>query len=173
MAKRTKKSYVEPVDELEIETRPEKKVTKMASNTSTDSILELDMNLEDFGDYQPLPKSAYPAEVVQAELRMSDKGNEYYYVVFNIHPDDYPADYAVENAPEGARLTYARMQKPTPKNLRSITAVKNFYRALGLNMKTSKINPGDWEGKKAKLVLDVGEYNGSPVNNIVAIEALD
>lgn len=162
MAKATKKT-TEAVEETKV------KETKMAN----ENILELDMNLEAFEDFEPLPSGEYPAELRSAELRISDKGNEYYYLVFNIHPDDFPADYAVENAPEGMNLVYARIQKPDPKNRRSITAVKNLYRALGMDLKTSTINPGDWEGRRAKLVVDRSEYQGEIRNGIKSIEALD
>lgn len=152
------------------ETTSPKKETKMSNN---DNILELDMDLEEFEDFEPLPASEYPAEVRKAEARISDKGNEYYYVTFVIHPDDFPPDYAVENAPEGMNLTYARLQKPDRNNRRSITQVKKFYRALGLTLKTSVINPAEWEGKKAKLVVGRTEFNGEDRNEIKSVEALD
>lgn len=151
------------------EKRPQSKEKTMSDH----SILDLDMNLDQYEDFEALPAGSYPATITQAELRISDKGNEFFYVVFTVHPDDYPADYAVENAPEGTKLTYARMQKPDSKNRRSITAVKKFMNNLGMSLATSTINPGEWEGKKAKLTLKRGEFNGSPTNEIVAIEALD
>lgn len=161
------KQTTAPVEDT---TETKEKVRNMSAN---ENILDLDMNLEEFEDFEPLPAGEYPAEVRSAEARISDKGNEYYYMVFNIHPDDFPADYAIENAPEGMNLVYARVQKPDPKNRRSITQVKNLYRALGLSLKTSTINPGDWEGKKAKLVLGKSEFNGEMRNEIKGLEALD
>lgn len=161
------KQTTAPVEDT---TETKEKVRSMSAN---ENILDLDMNLEEFEDFEPLPAGEYPAEVRSAEARISDKGNEYYYMVFNIHPDDFPADYAIENAPEGMNLVYARVQKPDPKNRRSITQVKNLYRALGLSLKTSTINPGDWEGKKAKLVLGKSEFNGEMRNEIKGLEALD
>jgi len=164
-----KKSVTEVVEKSEVvEEQP--KEMKMAQD---DSILELDMNLEDYADFEPLPKGPYPATCVQAERRTSDKGNDYYYTVWTIHPDDYPADYARENNPEGTRLNYSRVQVPDAKNRRSITAVKNLLRAIGISTKTNVINCGEWEGKKAKLIVDVGEFNGMPNNQIASIEALD
>lgn len=137
------------------------------------TILELDHNLADYEDFQPLPKGEYPATVTLAEMRTSDKGNDYYYVTFQVHPDDFPADYAVENAPEGLNLTWARTQKPDPRNRRSITGVKNLMRALSMPLSTSVINPGEWEGKKAKLVLGTQEWQGDFVNTIIRVEAID
>lgn len=141
--------------------------------TDTTNLLELGMNLEDFDDFEPLPVGTYEAEVRKAEKKVSDKGTEYYSVQFNIHPDDFPADYAVENAPEGLNLTYNRLMQPTPNDRRSITSIKRFYKALGLSLKTSTINCGDWEGKKAKIVVGRTEYNGELRNEIKSIEAQD
>lgn len=167
MAKKPK-STTEPVTETAKQPQKESKMAKDGNG-----ILELDMNLEDFEDFEPLPDGAYPGTVTLAEARVSDKGNEYYYITFQVHPDDFPADYAVENAPEGLNLVYARVQKPDPKNRRSITGVKNLFRALGIPLKTSVINPGEWEGKKAKLVLGRQDWNGQEINTIKAVEALD
>lgn len=136
------------------------------------SIIELEQNLEDFEDFEPLPAGTYEGVVTSAEMKISDKGNEYYYVVWNIHPDAFPADYAVDNAPDGLSLLYARLQKPDVNNRRSITSVKNFYRSLGMKLKTSVINPGEWEGKKAALVVGIEPFNGEPRNVIKSIEAL-
>lgn len=165
MAKKTK-----IIDEEHSETIKEEK--KMASKNDS-TILELEFNLEDMDDFEPLPDGEYPATVTLAEMRTSDKGNDYYYMSFQIHPDNFPADYSRENAPDGLSLVYARVQKPDPKNRRSITGVKNLYRALGIPLKTSTINPGEWEGKQAKLRLKKQDWNGETINSIVAVEALD
>ncbi len=137
------------------------------------NVLELEMNLEDFEDFEPLPPAPYPGEIQTAEMRISDKGNEYYYVVYKVTPDDFPADYSVDNAPEGLQLLYARLQKPKSNDRRSITSVKHFYRAHGMKLKTSIIDPETWKGKRAKLVLNIAQYQGEDRNNIASIEKLD
>ena len=174
MAPRKKKETITTTTEVVVETKSADLTTETRKqNMSEDSIVELDMNLADYDDFEPLPSGEYPATVTLSEMRTSDKGNDYYYLTFQVHPDDYPADYPIENAPEGTNLTYARVQKPDPKNRRSITNVKNLMRALGCDIKVSVINPGEWEGKKAKLVLKKDSFNGMPTNSIVAVEALD
>lgn len=173
MAKKTTTTKSKPsTTEVVEETKPVA-TEKRNTNMSEESIVELDMNLADYDDFEPLPAGEYPATVTLSEMRTSDKGNDYYYLTFQVHPDDYPADYPVENAPEGTNLVYARVQKPDPRNRRSITNVKNLMRALGCDIKVSVINPGEWEGKKAKLVLKKDNFNGMPNNSIVSIEALD
>lgn len=159
-----KKSTTKPTSETKMET------TRMSDNSS---ILELDMNLADYEDFEPLPAREYPAEIIGAERKISDKGNEYYQVQFNIHPEDFPVDYDPANAPEGAKFYYNRLSVPDPKNRRSITAMKKFLTAIGISLKTSVINPGEWEGKKCKVVLRISEWNGEPRNEIQAVEALD
>lgn len=137
------------------------------------TIVDLEMNLEDYDDFEILPDGQYPATCTLAELRVSDKGNEYYYTTWKINANDYPPDYARENNPEGTNLNFSRLQKVSAGNRRSITAMKNFYRAIGLKLATSKINPGDWEGRRAKLNVGHGEFGGEMRNQVDSIEALD
>lgn len=154
-----------------VENKPTKE-TKMASSENI-NIIELEQNLEDYDDFEPLPARDYEAEIRKAESRISDKGNEYYYVTWNIHPDAFPADYDVANAPEGLNLIYARLMAINPQDRRSVTAMKKFYKAIGMSLKTAVIDPSTWEGKKAKLVVGRSEYNGELRNEIKAIEAID
>lgn len=172
MTKKPKPATAPVVEEVQ-EPLTKSAAKKERNMTEKNTILELDMNLEEYEDFEPLPDGQYPATVTLSEMRTSDKGNDYYYITFQVHPDDFPADYAVENAPEGLRLVYARVQKPDPRNRRSITGVKNLMRALGMSLKSSVINPGEWEGKKAKLVVGKQEWNGEIVNTIKGVEALD
>lgn len=166
MAKKAKKTTTEPVSE-----------TKGKATMADDTIVTLDMNLADYEDFEPLPEGSYPVKVTQAEMRTKEEtGNDYYYVVLQIHPDDYPADYDVENAPDGTNLTYARLQRPSPKNRRSITAIKKWFEAIGMSTKTTEINPGDWEGKSCKANVNRQEWpkdSGNKINSIVSLEALD
>lgn len=168
MAKATKKA-TETVAETTTNT-PKSKEQHMSENIN---IIELDMNLDEFEDFEPLPSRDYEAEVRKAESRISDKGTEYYYVQFVIHPDDFPADYDRANAPEGLNLIYARLMKPDPADRRSITAMKKWYRALGMDLKTTVINPGEWEGKRAKLTVGIGQFNGEDRNEIKAVSTID
>jgi hypothetical protein len=138
-----------------------------------DSIIELDMNLADVQDFEILPDSKYPGVCTAAELRTSDKGNQYYYTNWKIEPENYPADYDVENNPEGTTLNYSRIQAPTSGSRREISAVKKHYAAMGLSLKTSKIDPSEWVGQKALLVVGHETYNGEARNSIVAVESLD
>ncbi len=140
---------------------------------SEGTIIELDMNLEDFEDFEPLSKGEYPGECTVAEVRTSDKGNQYFYTMWKIDASDYPADYDVANNPDGTILNYSRLAVPSAQNRRAVTALKKFYAALGLKLKTSTIDPSEWVGQKAKLVVGMEAYNGENRNSISAVENLE
>lgn len=147
------------------------KENKMAEQS--EGMLELDMNLADFEDFENLPKGEYPAFIKSAELRVSDKGSEYYYQVLTIDPKDFPVDYDVANAPEGLNLIYGRLFKPDPKNRRSMTAMKKWYKTLGLTLDTPIVDPAQWVDKRVKVVIGTGSWQGEERNEIKSIEALD
>lgn len=137
------------------------------------NIMELDTNLDDFEDFEPLPAGNYEAEIRKAELKLADSGNEYYKITYHIHPDAFPADYDKENAPEGMQLIFGRLFKVNPHDRRSVTAMKKFYKANGMSLKTSKIDPATWEGARCKLSVGVSEWNGEMRNEIKGLEAID
>lgn len=143
----------------------------MAAGENT--IITLDMNLEDYADFEPLPKGPYVGECILAEVRVSANGNSYFYTNWKITPDQFPVDYDIANAPEGLQLNYSRVQVPTPDDRRSITQVKHFMAALGTKLKTKVIDPSSWVGKKAKLILGQEMYNGENRNSITGVESLE
>jgi hypothetical protein len=160
---------VKTTPKTETQSKVATKETKMAENT----IISLDMNLEDYADFENLPNGSYAGECTVAEVRTSDKGNQYFYTMWKIDPSEYPADYEVENAPEGLVMNFSRIQVPTAGDRRSITSVKKFMSAMGLKLKTNTIDPSTFVGKKAKLVVTTEEYNGENRNSIRSVESLD
>jgi len=133
-------------------------------------IIELSTNIEEMQEFEPLPAGPYPAEVRDVEVRYSEKQpNGYFYLVLNIDPNDYPADYDVENAPEGAQIVYARVQVPDAANRRTVKPFKNMLAAFGVKQKGNKFAPDDLIGKHAQVILSVNEYQGNPVNNVEGI----
>jgi hypothetical protein len=141
---------------------------KMADTQN--SIIELDSNLADFDDYVPLPDGPYGAACILAEVRTSDKGNQYFYTNWRIPVSAYPADYEVANAPEGTVVNYSRVQVPSADDRRSITNVKKLMSAMGLSLKTSRIDCSEWVGKTANLVIGHEEYNGEVRNRVIGVE---
>lgn len=178
MAPRKKNTVTEPVAASELDgssSNQTKTFAKGNTNMSEQNgtIIDLDMNLADFEDFEPLPKGEYPAECTVAEVRTSDKGNQYFYTMWKIDPSDYPADYDVANNAEGTVLNYSRLSVPSANNRRAVTAVKKFYAALGLPTKISQIDCSTWVGQKAKIVVGAELYNGENRNSISAIENLE
>lgn len=141
--------------------------------SDVNDITELDRNLEEFEDFEPLPAGNYKAIIAEVEKKMSDKGNEYYYITLEIPTDEYPADYDVENNPEGTKLVYSRLQALDTSNRRSVTAMKKFFRALGLPLATTTIDHNTWEGMPVKLNLKMGVWQGEKRPEIEAIETVD
>lgn len=179
MARRPKNSPVEPNPPATGEgvapinnTKTTTSVTK-EKRPMANSIIELDVNLEDFADYEILPDGPFPGECVLAEVRTSDKGNSYFYTNWKIAASDYPLDYDPANAPEGMTLNYSRLQVPTAEDRRSITAVKHAMAAMGISLKTNSIDCSSWVGKKAKLLVGHENYNGEDRNRIVGLESLN
>lgn len=152
-------------------TEQPKKEPKMSA--SDINVMELDTNLEDFEDFEPLPAGGYEGEIRKAELKLADSGTEYYKITYRIDPDAFPADYDRENAPEGMQLIYGRLFKVNPHDRRSVTAMKKFYKAHGMSLKSSVIDPAKWEGQKCKLIVGVSEWNGEMRNEIKALEGQD
>jgi len=144
----------------------------MSTETEAD-ITQLERNLEEFEDFEPLPAGNYIATIAEVDKRVSENNNEYYYVVFEIPTEAYPADYDVENNPEGTKLVYSRLQALDMTNRRSITAMKKWYRALGLSLATSTIDHNQWEGNQVKLNLKMGEWQGEKRPEIAAIDNAD
>lgn len=166
MAKKAKTTE----DVVETTTKPQQERNRTMADIN---VMELDQNLEDFEDFEPLPAGGYEGEIRKAELKLADSGTEYYKIQYRIDPDNFPADYDRENAPDGMNLIYGRLFKIDPNDRRSVTAMKKFYKAHGMSLKSSKIDPGTWEGAKTKLVIGVSEWNGEMRNEIKGLEALD
>lgn len=178
MAPRKKNSVTEPVTASAVDGPSTNQTETFAKGNKSMSeqngtIIDLDMNLADFEDFEPLPKGEYPGECTVAEVRTSDKGNQYFYTMWKIDPSDYPADYDVANNPDGTILNYSRLSVPSAANRRAVTAVKKFYAALGLPTKISSIDCSTWVGQKAKLVVGAEPYNGEVRNSVSAIENLE
>jgi len=136
-------------------------------------IIKLAVNLEDLIEFDPLPAGPYRAELREVEIRHSEKQpNGYLYMVFRIDHSDYPADYDVENNPEGTKVTYARVQLPDPNNRRTVKPFKQALNALGLELVGNEFNTSEWIGKEVQLLLNLQEYQGSPTNNVDSVRAL-
>jgi len=147
---------------------------KKALQMAEMDIISLDQNLDAFEDFENLPKGKYPAECIQAEVRTSDAGNDFIYTNWRIETADYPADYDVENAPEGTTLNYSRVQVPQGGNRRAITALKKLRSACGLPTSVKEFDVSEFVGCKATLICALGApFNGERRLQIQSIESID
>lgn len=124
-------------------------------------ILELDQNLEDIEEPDLLPQGWYVGEIQGVEIKENQKGTGRYYAIqFTIPTDNFPANYDVENWPEGCQLYYNLVRVPRAGDRRSYTGVKKLMQSLGLPLSTNRIEPSTWVGRQAKLKVIHSEFQG-------------
>jgi hypothetical protein len=137
------------------------------------SIIELGTSLGEMKEYQALPDGLYDGELQVAELKTNEKNpNGFFSLQFRISPEDFPADYDVDNAPEGVLVTYGYLAIPDGKSRKNVAAFKKVAKAFGETDKSASIDPENWIGKKVQLMLKRGEYLGSEINRIEAISPI-
>jgi len=136
-------------------------------------LIKLNTAIEEMEEYEPLPAGLYTAELRDLEVRHSEKQpNGFFYAQLRIDPQDYPADYDAANAPEGVTVVYARVQMPDANNRRTVKPFKNFLKAMGVTTAGDTFDPQDWIGRSLQVLLSVNDYQGSPVNNVEAVQAI-
>jgi hypothetical protein len=132
------------------------------------SIVEFSDNIADVEAPEPLPAGSYPAQITGAEVKISQRGTKYCAVSFFINVDDFPADFPVENAPDGVVIIYRRVgMEDTPNSRYSL---KQFCTEIGAPM-ASRIDVNDWIGLEATVEVEVEEWNGIDRANIAKVEA--
>lgn len=143
----------------------------MIANDEPMEILELEGSLSDAEKPKEIPAGKYIGEIQSVELATSSKGNSYYAIQFRIPPDELPADIA-EQYEEGAVLFWNRVMKPKGRSdARALFNLKKFISALGLDTNITTIDPNEWMGQSARLVVKNGRYQGEDRAEITAVEA--
>lgn len=121
------------------------------------SIIEFSNDLTSAEAPVPLPVRTYSATIRKAEAKVSEKGNRYAAVHLYISPDDYPADYPTENAPEGTTMIFRRVglddNAPTRYRLRK------FLETIGAPT-AARINLSDWVGLSCNVAVKHEEFEG-------------
>lgn len=139
-------------------------------------ILELDQNLEDYEEPELLPPGYYLGEIQGVEVRQNQAGTgKYFATKFVVPPEQFPADYDVDNWPEGCPLFYNLVRVPRAGDRRSLSNLKKFMQKIGLSTSTNRIDPNEWIGQRAKLKVVHNEYQGITREQIApnGIEAAD
>jgi hypothetical protein len=136
-------------------------------NNMSESILSFSEDISNAEAPAPLPAGEYTAEIRNAEVKISQKGNKYAAVQFYVPADQYPADF-VDGDPDGITLTYNRVVLEDTVQARH--RIRKFCESIGA--KTGReINLNDWVGLTATISVKVGEWEGEPraeIDRVVA-----
>lgn len=135
-------------------------------------VIELEESLSDAEKPPVLPAGKYIGEVQDVKIQTSGKGNKYFAVLFVISTDQVPADMA-EYFDEGVNLYWNRCIVPNGRDRRALWNLRKFVEALGLDANTTAIDPNDWMGQKAQLIVRVGRYQGEDRPEIASVEAAE
>lgn len=132
------------------------------------SIIEYDEDISNAEPPAPLPEGEYPASISGAQVRTSGQGNQYVEVMFRVDPDDFPADYPVEEAPDGAMLAYRRVPVDNTKSARY--RMRRFCESIGAPCST-RVDVNEWIGLSGTIVVRHEEYEGETRANIANVKA--
>jgi hypothetical protein len=135
-------------------------------------IIELDTNLADVEKPLELPAGNYTGEIQDVQIGTSQKGNQYFNVKFVIAPDEIPSDVA-EQFEDGATLYYNRIIVPGKSDRRALWNLRKFIEAIGLDSKSSQIDPNEWMGMKARLKVTHGSWQGETRAEIKSVESAE
>lgn len=122
-----------------------------------DPIIVYSVDISDAEPPEPLPVSTYPASIRSAVRKTSARGTEYAEVGFYIEPDNFPADYPLENAPDGKTLYYRRLS--LEDNAQARFRVRKFCEAIGAP-RGKRIDLNDWIGRDANVAISHDTYEG-------------
>lgn len=133
------------------------------------SIIEYSEDITDAEQPEPLPMQDYPVTIRAVEAKESvNTGNKYAAISCFVSPDDFPADFPIENAPDGKTIVFRRISlEDTPQGRFSM---RRFCEAIGAPM-SSRIDINDWVGMEATAVVVNEEYEGINREAIVRLEA--
>ncbi len=134
-----------------------------------ESILSFSEDIATAEAPDPLPRGPYPASVHSVEVKTSaSSGNRYLNMVMRVAPEDFPADYPLENAPDGALIPYRRVVvEDTPRHRHN---VRRLCEACGVAA-SKEIPVNDFLGTQVMIKVEHDEYNGVVREDIVAVEA--
>lgn len=117
----------------------------------------------------PLPARDYPAEIRTAEIKTSaNTGNRYYSLGIFVAPENYPADYNSENAPDGRTFMYNLLSAEDTPNARY--RLKKFLESVGLPM-SKRIDVNEWIGQGVTVELKHGQWQGEVREEVAKIKA--
>lgn len=117
---------------------------------------------------EPLPVGEYPATILAAQINTSQKGTLYAAVTFKIAPEEYPADYPVDIAPDGKTVIYRRVSMEQSQTARF--GLRRFCESIGAPM-SKRIDVSEWIGLEATVQIDHDTYEGVTREQITRVNA--
>lgn len=140
----------------------------MEDNEEVTSIVEFSTDISEAEQPEPLPAGEYPFTIREAEVKVSQAGKRYCAVSCYISPDDYPADYPAENAPDGKTLIFRRVGlEDTPQ---SRWGLRKFCQAIGAPM-SNRLDVSEWVGLEGVANIEMDTYQGVTREQITRVEA--
>ena len=135
----------------------------------TMSIVEFSEDISEAEAPEPLPPGEYAATIRGAEVKVSQRGTKYAAVTFIVAPEEFPADYPVENAPDGKVIIFRRCSMEDNPQARYM--LKNFCEAIGATA-SKRIDVNDWLGLEASIQVENEDYEGIAREQIARVNAL-
>lgn len=131
------------------------------------SMITFSENISDAEAPEPLPVGEYNALIRQAKVHKSNNsGKLMANVSFTISPEDYPADFDPNNAPDGVTLSF--YGAPLEQDRQSRYRLKLFLEAIGAPM-SKEIDLNDWLNLNARIRVETEEYEGVVRNRIKSV----
>jgi hypothetical protein len=115
---------------------------------------------------EPLPVGEYPATIRAAEVKLSQRGTRYAAVTFHIAPEEFPADYPSDIAPDGKTIVFRRLSMEDNQQARF--GLRRFCESIGAPM-SKKVDLSEWVGLDAKIEVEHDTYEGVTREQIVRV----
>ncbi len=138
-------------------------------NDDLGSIIEYTDDIDDAEAPLPFPEGSYDAEVKAVEAKYSSNNKKYAAISFFIPVEAYPADYPLEEAPDGLVLIYRKLS--LENNKMSRFNLKRFIQNLGAPPVGRSLDLSQWVGLRAKIIVKHDTWEGTTrptVDKIVA-----
>lgn len=135
-------------------------------------IIEFEDNLAEVDKPPEIPAAVYTGEVQDVQTPTSGKGNKYFAIKFVIPPDELPANIR-DDFPDGAVLYWNRNIVPKGRDRRALFNLRKLLEALGIDANTTSVDPNEWMGRRARLRVVMGKYQGEERAEIKSLEAAE
>lgn len=135
-------------------------------------VIELEETLSDVEKPKEIAAGLYEAEIQDVQVKTSGKGNSYFAIKCVI-PDSALAPDVAENYPDGCALYYNRQLVPKKGDRRALFNLRKLIEAMGLDSNVSEIDPNEWMGRKVRVQIRMGKWQGEDRAEIARLEAAE